>query len=353
MKIGFILPGSCRFPCGGFKVVFEYANFLAARGHDVSIYFDCVNSLKRFHLPEFIRKIANQILVKKRPAWFNLNSRVRKVCIFGISDKTIDDNDAIFATAVETAIYVSRLSSIKGNKYYLIQDYENWNISNIEVQSTYLLGMTNIVVSKWLDNIVSKFTHAILISNSIDGDVFNIQTPITNRNKKSLIFHWRTANHKGGIYALQLIEKLHQKYPDFKFTAVSSQPKPNDFPCYISYVRNASPDEVARLNNQHALFVCTSVAEGFGLPGLEGMACGCVLVSSGYQGVYDYAIDGKNALISPVKDADAMFLNIEKLLLDDSLRVRLAQAGHDCAMKRTLAVTGNQMEQLLLSHLNQ
>ncbi len=47
-----------------------------------------------------------------------------------------------------------------------------------------------------------------------------------------------------------------------------------------------------------------------------------------------------------------MFWNVEKLLQDDRLRVRLAQAGHDCAMKRTLAVTGNQLEQLLLSRLN-
>lgn len=189
----------------------------------------------------------------------------------------------------------------------------------------------------------------ILISNSINGDVFNIKTPIEQRRPQSLIFHWRKESHKGGIYALQLIAKLHEKYPDFQFTAVSSQPKPANFPSYIQYVYNASPDDVARLNNQHAIFVCTSVAEGFGLPGLEGMACGCALVSSGYQGVYDYAVNNENALISPVEDADAMFQNVEKLLADDALRIRLAKAGYECAMKRTLAVTGQQLEQLLLS----
>ena len=349
MNIGFILPGSSRFPCGGFKVVFEYANYFVSHGHNVTIYFNCINGLKRFHLPEFLRKICNTILVRKRPIWFDLHPSVRKVCVFGIRDETIADGDAIFATAVETAIDVANLSHTKGKKYYLIQGYENWNITDDEVKKTYQLGMTNIVVSKWLFHIVNEISPAVLISNSINGDVFNVQMSIENRCKKSMIFHWRKSSYKGGVYALKLINKLRDKYPDFKFTAVSSESKPRDFPSYISYVHNASPKQVARLNNQHTFFVCTSVAEGFGLPGLEGMACGCALVSSGYQGVYDYAIDGVNALISPVKDVDSMFHNVEKLLEDDELRIRIARAGNECAIQRTLDIAGKQLEQLLLS----
>lgn len=350
MKIGFVLPGTCRFPGGGFKVVYEYANFLASHGHKVSIYFDCSSSLKRFHLPESVRKIAARYLVWKRPSWFPLDPQVRKIGVFGVTNQVISQGDAIFATAVSTAVPVSRLSADKGQKFYLIQGYENWEVSDAEVQATYQLGMTNIVVSKWLENIVQKFApHPVLISNSINSDVFNIQKPLNQRNRYSLIFHWRKESYKGGGFALELIEKLHRKYPDFKFTAISNLAKPENFPNYVEYVYGIPPEEVARLNNQHALFVCTSVAEGFGLPGLEGMACGCALVSSGYQGVYDYAVNEENALISPVKDVDAMFRNVERLLRDDSLRIRLAQAGYECAMKRTLAATGMRLEQLLLS----
>ena len=158
MKIGFILPGTSRTPCGGYKVVFEYANYLAAHDHDVSIYFDCLNSLKRFHLPEFLRKIGCRVLNIIRPRWFPLDHRVKKVCAFGINDKSIHSGDAIFATAVGTAIPVAKLSKEKGQKYYLIQDYENWEVSDEYVKSTYQLGMTNIVVSKWLNNIVEKIT---------------------------------------------------------------------------------------------------------------------------------------------------------------------------------------------------
>lgn len=223
-------------------------------------------------------------------------------------------------------------------------------MSDEEVHNTYKLGMLNVTVSKWLTDIVKQFAPCTLISNSINSEIFNVHNPINKRNPKSLIFHYRTASIKGGIYAIQLIEKIHSKYPDFKFTAVSTEPKPKNFPEYITYVHGASPEEVSKLNNQHSLFVCTSVAEGFGLPGLEGMACGCALVSSGYYGVFDYAIDEENALISPTKDVDKMLLNVEKLIEDDALRIHLAQTGYECAMKRTLDIAGNQLEKLVISN---
>src|SRR3546814_17960981 len=37
MRISFVLPCSGRYPLGGFRIVYEYANRLADRGHQVSI----------------------------------------------------------------------------------------------------------------------------------------------------------------------------------------------------------------------------------------------------------------------------------------------------------------------------
>lgn len=37
MKITFVLVSSGQNPVGGFKIVYEYANCLAARGHNVTI----------------------------------------------------------------------------------------------------------------------------------------------------------------------------------------------------------------------------------------------------------------------------------------------------------------------------
>ena len=45
MSITLVLPGYSKVPVGGFKMVFEYANRFVARGHAVSIVFDCSSSI--------------------------------------------------------------------------------------------------------------------------------------------------------------------------------------------------------------------------------------------------------------------------------------------------------------------
>ena len=60
-------------------------------------------------------------------------------------------------------------------------------------------------------------------------------------------------------------------------------PQPSDIspqPSNIQFLGRVSDDELVRLYNQAACFVFPSLYEGFGLPPLEAMACGCpVLVS--------------------------------------------------------------------------
>ena len=57
------------------------------------------------------------------------------------------------------------------------------------------------------------------------------------------------------------------------------------------------------------------------------MVSGTALVSTAYPAVFEYAKDGENALLSPVKDVQALANNIIKLIKDDKLRCRLANNG--------------------------
>lgn len=65
----------------------------------------------------------------------------------------------------------------------------------------------------------------------------------------------------------------------------------------------------------------------FGLTGAEAMACGCALVSTNYKGVYEYARDKENALLSPINDAEALARNIKKLIKNEDLRQKIAKQG--------------------------
>lgn len=59
------------------------------------------------------------------------------------------------------------------------------------------------------------------------------------------------------------------------------------------------------------------------------MACGNVLVSTNYQGVREYAKDGYNALLSPVKDVDALVENVNRAFEDEELSNRLVANGQE------------------------
>lgn len=91
--------------------------------------------------------------------------------------------------------------------------------------------------------------------------------------------------------------------------------------------------------------MCTSVEEGFGLPGLEAMACVCAVVSS-YRGVLGYVIDGENSLLSPVRDVDAMVNNIVRLFEDDELGKRISENGIRTGKERSLEKSASTFERI-------
>lgn len=67
--------------------------------------------------------------------------------------------------------------------------------------------------------------------------------------------------------------------------------------------------------------------EGFNFLPLEAMACGVPVVMTDDGGSREYAVDGENALVVPVKDAAAMREQLDRLLGDPALRTRLIANG--------------------------
>ena len=57
MSINFFISSCPKCAVGGVKVIYEYANFLAKRGHKVYVTFDGRQVFVRRFLPEILRKI--------------------------------------------------------------------------------------------------------------------------------------------------------------------------------------------------------------------------------------------------------------------------------------------------------
>jgi glycosyltransferase involved in cell wall biosynthesis len=86
----------------------------------------------------------------------------------------------------------------------------------------------------------------------------------------------------------------------------------------------SEPQKVALLTGAAAL-VYPSLYEGFGLPVLEAMACGTPVLTSNVSALPEVA--GDAALLVDPRDTDAVAAGMQRLLEDEALGRRLADAG--------------------------
>lgn len=93
----------------------------------------------------------------------------------------------------------------------------------------------------------------------------------------------------------------------------------------IVFAGHVSDDELIGLYKNACLFVFPSLYEGFGIPPLEAMACGCPCLVSNTSSLPE--VCGEAALFCDPYNIEDIADNISKLLNDDKLRNRLVSSG--------------------------
>ena len=106
-------------------------------------------------------------------------------------------------------------------------------------------------------------------------------------------------------------------------------------------------EEIADTMRRSDIYIFTSLWEGFGLPPLEAMACGCAVVASDAKGIDEYAIDGKNALIYPPADTEKLQAALLRLIEDESLRSELSQNAIETARNFSWERSAQALEKIL------
>lgn len=349
MKITFCMPGYNRKPIGGYKMVYEYANRLVEKGHDVSIVFVVGKALNMIKVPNRVKLLWGKGMVTIFPRWFKLDKRIKRIAVLEIKDKYIPDSEVIFATGIATAEPIKNLSKSKGRKFYLIQDFENWRHNDSYVFETYRYGLKNIVIASWLKEIVDKYSKepSVLIKNAIDTKEFKINIKPEDRYDYSIAALYHIGEYKGSKYTIETLIKLKEKYPKLRAILFGNPERPSNLPKWIEYVQRATREEVIDIYNSSAVFMCTSIKEGFGLTGAESMACGCAFVSTDYQGVHEYAIHNQNALLSEINRVDLIVENIEKIFENRELRFKLAYKGNNDIQKLSWEISYEKFEKAL------
>lgn len=329
MKINFLLPHFGVRPTGGFKIAYQYANYLANEGYEVNIIHAAAMEDGPIKYIRYLKSYIKLFLEKNK--WFIFNKNINLLYVLSISDLSVPNADVTIATAWQTAEKLEKLSSEKGSKMYLIQHYEIWNGEKEDVDRTWKYDMHKILISKWLMNIAKEMgvKRITYIPNALDHDKFKILNNVEDR-ELIVSMMYSDAEWKGAMDGINALTLVKNRYPQMKVKFFGKCKKPHELPEWIEYYENPEQEFLIKeIYNKAAVFLCPSWFEGWGLPPMEAMACGCAVVTTDNGGVLDFAINDKTALICEVKNVFEMSESIIRLFGDKSFRIRLSINGNN------------------------
>lgn len=363
--ICFLMPGPDSGPVGGYKVVYEYANRFASDGWQVAITYPLTSGDQSWC--EFVWALLchprstwlgfwSSLKAMARQKihgieWFKLDSRVK--CIWPLSlarsfGKELPEGTRYVATYIWTA---SRLLNIRAarHKYQLIQDRENWGgVTLDELYETYRYPITKVAISKWvLEGVEEAGSTAEYIPNGLDFEYFKMTNPIEGRSRYEVAMLWHHDERKRTEDAVAALKIVKAKHPQLHVTAFGVSDKPMNLPEWITYVQRPNKERHNEIYNTAAIFVASSEQEGWGLTPSEAMICGAAIACTDIGGYKSFAEVGVNALMSPVRDPDALAKNICRLIEDDELRIRLAKKGNETIKEFTWENSFGKMKALM------
>jgi GT2 family glycosyltransferase len=247
--------------------------------------------------------------------------------------------------------------------YYFIQGFESWfypegDKNRKRVRETYSLIPNKIVVSKWLSNMLRDlgYDDTIKISPGINLDVFYPRGSKGNAPPYRIAAIARPQDKvKGFSTLIEVFKSLYKDKEDVEiifFGAENLSAYKLPFP-YHNYGEIWDQNKIAEIYSSAHLLVDVSSFHGFGLPGLEAMACGTPVVLTNVGGIMEYAEDGANCLMVNPHDIKSIVDAIEALLDNPSLRKKLIRRGRNTVQKFCLRGEAEKMLSLFLKQLEE
>lgn len=353
MRLTFLL-SSLRL-AGGNRVIVEYANRLAARGHTCTLVVpgSSVDADLRAELGASVQLIESNI---------PLVDGMSKIAMARLSlslAHLAPRSDVILSTHTPTVVagFIAAHILRKGQLAWFYQDYaamfagrpaELWLM-----QHALRWHKVAYVNSAWAGmEIAEQAPQKIVVTGvGISGLELLTPVPFAERPKdavRTIVTMGDVRERKGFGDFVAAANLLAQRMPNLRLEIISREPLEvaTDLPHNV--ILRPTRAELAAHLQQCDLFVLASRWESLGLPPLEAMACAApvVLVDSG--GVRDYAVDGANCLLVPPQDAAALADAMQRVLQDDALAEKLSLAGPSTAARYAWDALTDGFERALL-----
>ncbi|OYV74915.1 MAG: hypothetical protein B7Z74_01640 [Deltaproteobacteria bacterium 21-66-5] len=176
-----------------------------------------------------------------------------------------------------------------------------------------------------------------IIPNGIDVDVFNPHAPPppeVRNDVPSILFLGRFDPRNGLDTLIDAFRRVKQRGRRAQLVVVGDGPLRDHYYAlagndpditFVGAVLEGRPSYYANCS----IYACPTTKASFGITLLESMACETPIVCSDILGFRDVVKDGREALMVPCGDRDALADAIVRLIEDEPLRKRLGKRGRE------------------------
>ena len=182
-----------------------------------------------------------------------------------------------------------------------------------------------------------------VIYNGIDHTVFKpYQVKLLDKPYILYVGSERPRKNLGRLFAA--FAKLKPEFPELKLLKIGAAGRSKEYrrdtikqiadsgiSQDIIFVDRASETDLAHYYSSAALLAYPSLYEGFGLPPLEAMACGCPVVTSNISGLPE--VVGNAGIIIDPYDIDSLAQAMKQVLTDNKKREEMVAKGLTQARK--------------------
>jgi hypothetical protein len=266
-----------------------------------------------------------------------------------IADPFLSDADAVIATAWPTAYSVSRLSTAKGVKCYLVQHREIDSGLPREVDGTYRLPLFRIAGSDYTARLLRQEVGVeadAVVPNGVDVQFWS-GCPDPPPSRSGVLMSHEPGVRTGAADGIAALDRVHRECPTVPLRCFG-RGRTREVPAYVEYVENPDDESLRRFYASAAVFLFTSRYEGYGLPPLEAMASGCPVVTTRVGAVPDFCVDSVSGLLVAPGDVDGLARAVLMLLADAERRKHMGEEARVHAMDFDLARATREFERALV-----
>jgi glycosyltransferase involved in cell wall biosynthesis len=219
--------------------------------------------------------------------------------------------------------------------------YLNWSTKYVAKHATHIIAVSDATKKDLVKQFKVSPKRITVVHEAVNSDIYYPRKKAEVENVKKefglkkpyLLFVGTIQPRKNLIKLIEAFSKLKNKNldlvisgkPGWLFEEIYAAPKKFGVENQVKFLGYVPEEKIPALYSGAEIFVYPSLYEGFGLPILEAMACGCPVLTSNTTSMPE--VSGGNALLVNPKKTEEITFGIKQLLKNPIKRQVMAQKG--------------------------